>query len=175
MHRQGHLPILNNHSPDYCQNVFREGTISSVLSCTSAYLIAAVKDSIREYFQRNFVDILYAALGIFTYFYLAISIVAFFFQGHVSLALLYVVDALAQPYLGALGVYVVVKEIARHHDHLTNRRRWGEHFVTIWIIFFIAASFAIYYSDSYYLNEMYKTIATNSLAVLIIRIGAFLK
>lgn len=133
-----------------------------------------VRGLLHEYLKENFVDLLYYVLSIFTYFYLAAVILVFFFEYSFPPAFPYIVDTLSEPYLGALGVYVVVKEIERRRGRQI-RRRWGELFAHIWIIFLICASLAVYFSEYYHLSPLYQTVVTNALAALIIRIGTIIK
>ena len=135
---------------------------------------AKVRRVFHEYLKENFVDFLYYILSIFTYFYLAAVILVFFFENRFPPVIPYVVDALSEPYLGALGVYVVVKEIERRRGRQI-RRRWGEFFAHIWILFLIAATSTVYFSEYYHLTPLYQTVVTNALAALIIRIGTIIK
>lgn len=137
-------------------------------------LAERVRRVIREYLKDNFVDILYHLLSVFTYFYLAAIILVFFFEKNLPHAIPFIVDTLSEPYLGALGVYVVVKEIERRRGRQI-KRRLGELFAHIWIMFLIAASTAVYFSDYYHLTPLYQTVITNALAALIIRIGTLIK
>lgn len=137
-------------------------------------LFALFRRAVSQYIYENFIDILYLVLSAFTYFYLAISVIAFFFENKTPKILPYAVDLLAEPYLGALATYVVVREIEKRKGK-TIQKRWGEMFVAVWLIFLTAATVAIYFSGSYHLNETYKTVAANTLATIIIRIGTFIR
>lgn len=130
--------------------------------------------TLRQYFYKNFIDILYVFLSIFTYLYLAATIYVFFFQKSAPHALAEIIETLSEPYLGALGVYVVVKEIERRRGKKVTRR-WGELFTVIWFFFFISATALTYVSENYEVGGIYKTVVTNALASLIIRIGTLLK
>lgn len=135
---------------------------------------ARVRRLLHEYLKENFVDILYYLLSIFTYLYLAATILVFFFEHNLPRSIPFIVDTLSEPYLGALGVYVVVKEIERRRGRQI-KRRWGELFAHIWILFLITASSTVYFSENYHLSPLYQTVVTNALAALIIRIGTIIK
>ena len=128
----------------------------------------------KQYIYDHFVDLLYVSLGVFTYIYLLLSIVAFFFYSSVPRSLPHIIDTLSEPYLGSLGIYVVVKEIERRRGKV-KKRRFGDLFAVVWFIFFLSATALTYFSEEYGLNEIYKTVVTNSLAALIIRIGTLLR
>lgn len=137
------------------------------------HTFVAFRRALKQYLYENFIDLLYVFLSIFTYFYLGISIVAFFFPAGLPPSIPYIIDILSEPYLGALGVYVVVKEIERRRGHIKKRR--GELFATLWFVFLMVATFLTYFSEQYQLSQVYKNIATNALAALIIRIGTLLR
>lgn len=137
-------------------------------------LLERVQTALKQYLRDNLVDLLYYALSIFTYLYLAAIVLVFFFERQLPRSIPYIVDTLSEPYLGALGVYVVVKEIERRRGRQI-RRRWGELFAHIWIMFLITASAAVYFSEYYHLSPIYQTVVTNALAALIIRIGTIIK
>ncbi len=130
--------------------------------------------SVRKIVRRRIIDILYVVLSIFTYVYLILSILTFFFHRHLPDSFLFIVETLGDPYLGALGVYIVVKEIARRRGLLPHRSR-GEMFATAWLVFFLAASATIFLSAEYVLDEAYKIIVTNTFASFVIRISSILR
>lgn len=130
--------------------------------------------ALKGYFRKNYIDFLYLGLSLFTYLYLGLSIVTFFFEQSVPNFFPKIIDALSEPYLGTLGIYVVVKEIERRRGRL-KQRSIGELFAIIWFIFFIVATFLTLYSNHYHLNSVYKTVVTNALAALIIRIGMIVR
>lgn len=132
------------------------------------------KRAVREYFRQNFIDFLYIVLSLFTYVYLALSILTFFFEKSVPGFLPNTIEILSEPYLGVLGVYVVVKEIERRRGYI-KQRTWGELFAIIWFFFFITASALTFYSEEYHANSIYKTIVTNALAAVIIRLGMIIR
>lgn len=140
-------------------------------------LSAGLTRATQKYFYDNFVDLLYVSLSVFTYLYILLSAITFAFQGKGPAGLLaYAMDTLSEPYLGALAIYVLVKEIERRRlGGKDYKRRRGELFVVLWLSFLLSATFVTFFSDSYHLNKIYQTIVTNSLAAMIIRIGSLLR
>jgi len=128
----------------------------------------------RQYLYDHFIDILYFILSIFTYLYLAVSVATFFFEKYVPRAFPDIIDILSEPYLGALGVYVVVKEIERRRGRLIKKRR-GELFAVAWFFFLVVATLLTYFSAEYHFTSVYKTVVTNALAALIIRLGTLVR
>lgn len=134
-----------------------------------AYLSRALKSYLREYA----IDILYVFLTIGTYVYYVFSIITFFFEKSLPNLFPQIVETLSEPYLGVLGVYVVVKEVERRKGKIT-KRSWGDLFATFWFFFLVAATLSTYlgYNET---NEIYKTVVTNALAAMIIRIGVIVR
>lgn len=140
----------------------------------SKSLFAVFKLVLQEYIKERFVDFLYLFLSIFTYLYLGLTILTFFFESYIPRSFSITVETLSEPYLGALGIYVVVKEIEhRRGRHIAYR--WGDLFAALWMIFLIIATILTYVSEHYHVSIIYKTIVTNALAALIIRIGTILR
>ena len=107
------------------EEVTQEGPIFSVF-----------RRAIRHHIRENLLDILYYVLAIFTYLYLALAIATFFFTERVPAAFPHIVDILSEPYLGALGIYVVVKEMEKRRGR-PFLKHWGELFAFIWFAFLI--------------------------------------
>ena len=124
-----------------------------------------------EFLKKEATDWLYALLGLFTYLYL--GTLAIFYFGNlkeVTPALFIFLDALQEPYLGAVGVYAVLKEI-RKRNRMHPSRYFGELFVILWFFLFLSATLAALWG-SYTLDYTYKIIFTNTLAATIIFIGS---
>lgn len=130
--------------------------------------------AIRQYFYDNFIDILYVGLSTFTYLYLGLALVTFFFESKVPAIFPNIIDMLSEPYLGALGIYVIVKEIERRRGKIIPRV-WSELFAVVWFFFFVAASILILFSNEYHVSMLYKNVVTNALAAIIIRLGVVLR
>lgn len=137
-------------------------------------IFALFRRALKDYIYKHFVTLLYYLLSILTYLYLGLSIITFFFHRYVPKSFPYIIDALSEPYLGALGIYVVIKEIERRREKKLQKH-WGELFTITWLIFFITATFFAYFSEEYRLGTVYKTVVTNALAAIIIRIGTLIR
>jgi hypothetical protein len=133
------------------------------------------KETIRSFLHENFVDFLYLSLSVFTYLYILLSFVTFVFQEHGPHLLAYTMETLSEPYLGALAMYVLVKEIELRRMGKDQTKKRGELFVTVWLAFLVVATTATYLFEAFALNEIYQTIVTNSLAAVIIRMGSLLR
>lgn len=153
---------------------FRRYPENNIVEPKEENLFAGFRRAFRRHLYDNFVDVLYFLLSVFTYLYLGFSIITFFFQKQVPKSFPYIIDTLSEPYLGALGIYVVVKEIERRRGR-EIRKHWGELLATIWFLFFVAATILTYFSEQYQLGGVYKTVVTNALAAIIIRIGTLLR
>lgn len=136
--------------------------------------LALFRRAVKSYFYENFLALLYYFLSFFTYLYLGLSIITFFLPKQVPKSFPYIIDTLSEPYLGALGVYVVVKELERRREKYSPKHR-GEYFTAIWFLFFLSATLLTYFSENYQLGGLYKTIVTNALAAIIIRIGTLIR
>lgn len=120
------------------------------------------------------IDWLYLWLGLFTHLY-GISVTILFFAQAADKWPKFVgfLMALQEPYLGALGVYVVLKEIRKRHHHLDSRH-FGELFVFLWMLLLLSSSLFVLILPEYHFDSLYRLIITNSLATLIIYIGGIL-
>lgn len=137
-------------------------------------IFTVLRRAVKEYLYKNFLTLLYYLLSTFTYLYLGLSIITFFLSKQVPKSFPYIIDTLSEPYLGALGVYVVVKELERRRGK-EPPKHWGELFTATWLIFFAVATILTYLSDDYNLSGTYKNVVTNALAAIIIRIGTLIR
>lgn len=139
----------------------------------SAALSRVVK-AVKILIYDNFIDFLYLALSLFTYLYLSVSVFVFFFNSASPKILRYLVEATSEPYLGALAIYLIVKELEHRRSQPTHRRH-GEFFVSVWFVFFVCATILTLFSEQYQLDGIYKTIVTNSFAAVIIHAATLLR
>lgn len=117
------------------------------------------------------IDRLYYWLGHFTGFYLMATAVEFFSNLHLAYpAVERVIDAFSEPYLGALAVYVVLKELRQRRGVPPLHR--GERFVIAWLILLAATTLAVAFTQTYRFDMAYHAIISNSLASLLIYIGS---
>ncbi len=117
------------------------------------------------------IDRIYFWLGYFTVFYLALSALEFFSNLHIRYPEFeHMLDALSEPYLGALAIYVVLKELRKRRGMSSLHQ--GERFVIAWLILLSAATLAVMGTDLYRFDIAYRLIISNSLASLMIYIGS---
>ena len=98
-------------------------------------------ERVYDIFFQEAVDILFFFLGVFTYIYL--FAVAFLYLSGVSsfdTISSKIIRALAEPYLGAVGIYTILKE-SRKRRYAIQPRHWGELFVLAWLVLLAIASF----------------------------------
>lgn len=124
--------------------------------------------------RREATDWLYYLLGASTYIYLAL-LAAMFFGGLASQwpKVWLLVDGLQNPYLGALGIYVILKEVRKRRRKYSSKYL-GELFVVLWFMLLAAVTAAIWTSSRYSFDEVYNLILNNSLVVGLIYLGAFI-
>lgn len=122
--------------------------------------------------SRRALSVLYGSLGAFTHFYGA-SLAFLFFTARAGSYPVFidVLDAFEEPYLGSLGVYVLLKEIAKRSD-AEGRRRRGEYFVLAWGVLLVVSTAYILFSPAYEFGPVYKLILTNGIATIMIYIGS---
>lgn len=124
--------------------------------------------------RRGAIDVLYFLLGFFTNIYgLTITVIFFARSTNVMPILVQALDAFQEPYLGALAVYVVLKEI-RKRRHGLGGKHFGEVFVVFWLFLLFASTLMVWFSGSYRFDEVYKLIVTNSLAAFIFYVGGLI-
>lgn len=129
-------------------------------------------DRIYDIFFQEAVDILYFFLGVFTYIYL--FAVAFLYLSGVSsfdTISSKIIRALAEPYLGAVGIYTILKE-TRKRRYAISPRHWGEFFVIAWLCLLALASFLTVISPFYTFTHTLELIITLTLSIGIIYIGS---
>lgn len=111
-------------------------------------------------------------LGWFTNLYLAAIAAEFFSNLHLVYPLPErLLAAFAEPYLGALAVYVVLKELRKHRDGPRPHRR-GEWFVIAWLALLVVTTAAVAFTELYRFDTAYQLVIQNSLASLLIYIGS---
>ena len=119
------------------------------------------------------IDHLYVWLGHFTNLYLALIAVEFFSNLHLAHPTLELaLDAFSEPYLGALAVYVVLKEIRKRRLGSARSFHRGEWFVITWLALLTLTTLAVALTDTYRFDAAYKLIISNSIASLMIYLGS---
>jgi len=128
-------------------------------------------EAVRRVFITEAIDWLYFALSFFTQFYFW-SIAFLFFSGRggyyfISTKLL---GAISEPYLGAVGIYVILKEI-RKRKIARESRHYGEIYVWLWLILLLSSSSLVLLTKNFHFDTIMRLIITNSLASLVIYIA----
>lgn len=124
--------------------------------------------------RKEAVDWIYYLLGSSTYIYLVLLAVLFFGQMLEQWPrILLLLDGAQNPYLGALGIYVVLKEVRKRRRRFPSKY-FGELFVIFWFLLLAIMTLAIWFSSAYEFNEAYNLVLQNSLVVGLIYLGAFI-
>ena len=132
----------------------------------------SVKKEITKALFQEMLDVLFFFLGIFTYFYLfSLSWLYFGRSWDEYKVLAFFVNALSEPYLGAVAMYTILKEYRKKSGRLEHLHK-GEFFVICWAIFLVLALLLTIFSDQYVLGTPLKVIMTNGVAVVLIYIGS---
>lgn len=129
--------------------------------------------ALRKVFYDNFVDTLHHVLVVATYAYLISNFAIFFFQKLLSQTFISLVETFSEPYLGALGIYIVVNEVRRRRGKNVHPY-FSTIFATSWMFLLLVSTALVYFADTYHFNAVYRTIVTNSFAAFIIRLGTIL-
>ena len=124
--------------------------------------------------KKEAIDWLYFWLGSFTNIYLFTLTAFFFTRAEEEWKILGgFLEAFQEPYLGAVGIYVVLKEIKKNRYGLMSRHR-GEIFVFLWGLLLFISSVFVAFSSFYGFNDVYKLIITNSIATILIYIAGLI-
>lgn len=120
------------------------------------------------------IDRLYILLAVFTYLYMTATAFAFFSRGGANFPVLaQILDALAEPYLGSVGIYVILKEI-RKRRFAEKSKHSGEIFVLLWLLLLFVSTAFVVFSPVYAFDEVAGLIVTMGLAVVVIYIGGLI-
>lgn len=125
-----------------------------------------------EIFFHETVDLLYFFLGVFTYLYL--FAVAFLYISGISgfdTVGSKLIRALAEPYLGMVGIYTVLKE-SRKRKYGLMSRHWGEFFVLVWLLLLFVSSMLASFSQFYTFTRTLELIIMIALSIGVIYIGS---
>lgn len=124
--------------------------------------------------RHGAIDALYFAIGGLTHFYGVALALLFLFRTASHWPLLFgILDALREPYIGGLGVYVILKEIRKRYHHEPSKH-WGEFFVAMWLLLLGISTLMVFFSRAYSFDGVYKLIIANSLATLVIYVGGLI-
>ncbi|MBI5045616.1 MAG: hypothetical protein HZC14_01250 [Candidatus Niyogibacteria bacterium] len=132
----------------------------------------SIKKEMTKALFQEMLDVLFFFLGIFTYFYF-FSLAWLYFgkswDEHKLLA--FFVNALSEPYLGAVAMYTILKEYRKKSGRLEHLHK-GEFFVACWAVFLVLALLFTIFSDQYVIGLPLKIIMTNSVTVVLIYVGS---
>lgn len=121
------------------------------------------------------IDLFYFFLATFTYLFLFFTAATFFLDWGTHYPLFVeLIDAFSEPYLGFVGIYVILKEFRKRRQKIQSRH-FGEAFVLAWIVLLILAVLFTVVSPRFSYNEVLRLIIINSLAVALLYIGSFYK
>jgi len=134
----------------------------------------SVKKAITNALAESAVDLLYYIVGFFTALYFFIAAYLFFNGGgsYHDIAVR-IFGSLSEPYLGSIGIYVILKEI-RKRQLKTKSKHLGEYFVYSWLALFLTALVFIWLFPNYYFDELMGAITTIALASLVIYAGGLI-
>lgn len=133
-----------------------------------------LKEAIRGALIQDGIDVLYFILWFFTHFYIISTAFLFFSaRGGYYFVTTGLVDALSEPYLGAIGIYVILKELRKKRINNESRHR-GEIFVWAWLMLLIVSSILVISTDKFRFDDIMKVIITNSLASAIIYVAGLM-
>lgn len=117
------------------------------------------------------VDFLYYIVGFFTSLYFLLAAYLFFVGGgkYHEIAVK-IFDALSEPYLGSVGIYVILKEI-RKRNLRAESKHFGEFFVLAWTLLFIAGVALVIFTPGFVFDDLMSAITTVTLALIVIYTG----
>ncbi|MBI2446352.1 MAG: hypothetical protein HYV51_00840 [Parcubacteria group bacterium] len=134
----------------------------------------SVKKAVTKALAESAVDLLYYIVGLFTTLYFFVAAYLFFLDAGVYNGLfIKIFDSLSEPYLGSVGIYVILKEV-RKRQLKTKSKHLGEYFVFSWLILFIVAVGFVWISPNYHFDEIMGAITTITLALTVIYTGGLL-
>lgn len=123
---------------------------------------------------ESIVDLLFYVIGFFTYLYFLSFAYLFFFHQSPNYPLaVKIMHALSEPYLGSVGIYVILKELRKARYNLSGRHK-GEVFVFSWTALLIASLILVIFSSNFSFDILVSDIITISLALLVIYVGGII-
>lgn len=134
----------------------------------------SVKKTVNRALAESAVDFLYYALGFFTLIYFLAAIYLFFWDSGVYHNLfIRIFDTLSEPYFGAIGIYVILKEVRKRRLKVESRH-FGEYFVFFWLFLFLIAIGSVLFSSNYHFDELVSAITKITLALIVIYAGGLI-
>lgn len=132
------------------------------------------KKAVTKALAESAVDFLYYIVGFFTSLYFFLAAYLFFIGGgkYHEIAVK-IFDALSEPYLGSVGIYVILKEIRKRQSKVKSKH-FGEYFVYLWLVLFLVVLGFIWFLPNYHFDELMGAITTVTLASLVIYTGGII-
>lgn len=134
----------------------------------------SAKKTVIKALAESAVDLLYYIVGFFTVLYFFFAAYLFFSSGGIYHDIaVRIFNSLSEPYLGSIGIYVILKEI-RKRQFKTKSKHLGEYFVYSWLALFLITLGFTWFSPNYYFDDLMGTITTVTLASLVIYTGGII-
>lgn len=132
------------------------------------------KKTIIRALAESAVDFLYYAVGFFTSLYFLAAAYLFFIGGgeHNDI-LIKIFDALSEPYLGSVGIYVILKEVRKRNLRIKSKH-FGEYFVLAWSTLFLISASLVIWSPNFIFDTLMSAITTITLALVVIYTGGLI-
>ena len=131
----------------------------------------SLKKIITRAIAESAVDFLYYAVGFFTSVYFLIAVYLFFWRGGIYHDVaVRIFDSLSEPYLGSVGIYVILKEIRKRYNKVPSRH-FGEYFVLAWSALFLISGILVFYTSGFSFDNLMGAITTITLALVVIYTG----
>lgn len=129
------------------------------------------KKAIMKTLAESAVDFLYYIVGFLTSLYFLLAVYLFFIGGgkYHEIAVK-IFGALSEPYLGAVGIYVILKEI-RKRSLRTKSKHFGEFFVLAWTLLFLLSAVLTIFTSEFIFDDLTSAIVTVTLALIVIYTG----
>lgn len=129
------------------------------------------KRAVAKALAESAVDFLYYIVGFFTSLYFLSAVYLFFAGGgkYHEIAVK-IFDSLSEPYLGSVGIYVILKEI-RKRNLRAKSKHFGEFFVLAWTLLFIAGAVLVIFTPEFIFDDLMSAITTVTLALIVIYTG----
>lgn len=124
--------------------------------------------------RKESLRFLHSVFKWFLHAYLGAVIVGFFFQSSLPAFFLTMTESFSASYVGALGVYFVLKELLRREGEKIPRGPTEILFI-VWFVLLVVSTGLTLFSSDFQFGQMYSVILKNSFAAIVFRIGLFLR
>lgn len=131
----------------------------------------SIKRTVVKALAENAIDLLFYIVGFFTTLYFFMAAYLFFGGGgNYHDVAIRIFNSLSEPYLGSVGIYVILKEIRKRYQK-TKSRHPGEYFVLAWLSLFLIAISLVIFTYEFAFDELMSAITTVSMAIAVIFMG----